>query len=141
MSSPAPIVKTRAAVAVIYDGRVLLVHRHKAGREYYVLPGGKVEAGETPEQAAVRELREETTLAVELGQSIMDVTEDGPLGRERNVYFLAASFTGQPRFGDAAPESARQSPDNSYQLEWVPLADLPRLPLVPESIKAALSPS
>jgi len=44
---------------VVRDGRVLMVkHRHQ-GEEWWCLPGGGLEPGETPEQGALRELREE----------------------------------------------------------------------------------
>ncbi len=51
-----------AAVALFdEDGRVLMARR-PVGKEfagYWEFPGGKIEAGETPEQALIRELREE----------------------------------------------------------------------------------
>jgi ADP-ribose pyrophosphatase YjhB (NUDIX family) len=49
----------RVQAVVVRDDRVLMVkHRHQ-GREYWCLPGGALEAGETPEQGALRELQEE----------------------------------------------------------------------------------
>jgi ADP-ribose pyrophosphatase YjhB (NUDIX family) len=45
------------------DGILLARHRRPNG-EYWVLPGGSVEAGELPEAAAVREVREETGLEI-----------------------------------------------------------------------------
>jgi len=46
-----------AVVIRDHDGRVLLVR--KRGTNRYMLPGGKIEVGETPAQAAIRELNEE----------------------------------------------------------------------------------
>jgi 8-oxo-dGTP pyrophosphatase MutT (NUDIX family) len=46
---------------VTRDGQVLLLHKHR--QDEYVLPKGHVETGETPEQAAVRETREESGYA------------------------------------------------------------------------------
>jgi len=53
------------AAAVIFDavGRVLLI-KENDGRRRWGLPGGAIEDGETPEDAAVRETREETGVAV-----------------------------------------------------------------------------
>jgi ADP-ribose pyrophosphatase YjhB (NUDIX family) len=51
-------------VAVIEDGRVLLTQREDF--EVWCLPGGQVESGESLAQAAVREVREETGLHIEL---------------------------------------------------------------------------
>ncbi|MFZ1880625.1 MAG: NUDIX hydrolase [Gaiellaceae bacterium] len=59
----------RAAGGVIVrDGRVLLVHRPAHGD--WSFPKGKLEAGESWEQAALREVEEETTLVCTLGDEV-----------------------------------------------------------------------
>src|SRR4051794_11641248 len=80
------------AGAVIRDdaGRLLLIRR---GRQpslgLWSLPGGRVEAGESPSQAAAREVREETGLVVEVGALVGSV-EIGPC----LVHDFAATVTG-----------------------------------------------
>ncbi|GGR94179.1 NUDIX domain-containing protein [Deinococcus sedimenti] len=60
--SPAPRRRMGAGIAVVNGGDVLLICRSDSGR--WDVPGGGADAGETPEQTARRELREETGLSV-----------------------------------------------------------------------------
>lgn len=74
MAERDPLVVVAAAV-VIEGGRVLLTRRlkgqHLAG--FWEFPGGKLEEGESPEAAVVRECREECGIDVEV-EDILDVT-------------------------------------------------------------------
>jgi ADP-ribose pyrophosphatase YjhB (NUDIX family) len=67
---------TLAVGAIVFDaaGRVLLIQRGKPPAEgLWSFPGGRVEAGETLEQAVVREVREETGLEIEVGPLVVIV--------------------------------------------------------------------
>lgn len=57
------------------DGRILLARHQRGGELYWVLPGGAIEDGESAEEAALREVREETGLAISLVRSLF---VDGP---------------------------------------------------------------
>ncbi|MCI8791429.1 MAG: NUDIX domain-containing protein [Eubacterium sp.] len=55
--------RNRSQALVCRDGKLLLVEHILFGRDFFNLPGGGIEAGETPEEAALRELKEETGVA------------------------------------------------------------------------------
>ena len=123
----------RACAVVIEEGAILLMHRRKAGIEYYTVPGGKIEPGETPEQACIREVLEETGLTVEITREFAVLSN---LGR-REHYFCARKLSGDLRLG--GPEAERQSEANFYEPMWVSLDLLPEYRLLPEEIKAMIA--
>ncbi|MET0695716.1 MAG: NUDIX domain-containing protein [Propionibacteriaceae bacterium] len=118
----------RAVAVVIRRGLLLVVLRARQGRHYAVLPGGGIEIGESPEQAAVRELAEETSLVAVATQRLW-VRADG--GR-RAVYVRMSEVTGEPALG--GPELARSGPDNQYRLYWAGASELDELDLRPTAV-------
>ena len=58
--------RLRVSALLHWNGRLLLCRQEKPGKEYWLLPGGGVEGGETIMDALVRELREEVGLPDEL---------------------------------------------------------------------------
>lgn len=119
----------RAVGIVIKDGKILLMHRLKNGREYYVFPGGGVEENENFEEALKREMMEE--LGVEIsGQKLLFEFENELQGRD-NVqltgnpnehYFLIKNFSGEPELG--GPEKEMMNEQNQYYLEWLNIIDI-----------------
>ena len=121
--------RDRVAVLIVDHGRLLLMHRHKAGLEYYSVPGGRIEPGETPEQTAVREIQEETSMTLLAARLLGTLHNQG----RTEHYFLAQSVKGQPELG--GPELLRQSPENHYELEWVEADRLESIDLMPPPIR------
>jgi 8-oxo-dGTP diphosphatase len=78
------------------DGRLLLIRRgHEPGKGLWSLPGGRIEDGETDEQALVREIAEETGLTVTPGRLIGSVRRPGAApGTEYDIRDYAADVTG-----------------------------------------------
>lgn len=108
---PHPVPATIAAV--IRDGRVLLVRRaNPPDAGLWGFPGGKIERGETIEEAAVRELREETGICAEAGPvfTAVDAMDRGAEGELHAHYVLIAVLcrwtSGEPLAGDDALEAA-----------------------------------
>lgn len=122
----------RAGVVIMKDNAILLLHRIKNNQEYYCIPGGHVESGESFEEAAVREIFEETTLRVTLKKLLITLDNQG----RKEQYFLADTFTGIARL--SGPEAIRNSKKNSYQLVWVDSQKIKDLLLYPTALKAIL---
>lgn len=112
-----------AAGAVVVDdaGQVLLVRRgREPARGSWSLPGGRVEPGESPAQAAVREVREETGLVVTLGRhlGVLEVPAPEP-GRVYRIHDYAARVVG----GRLA------AGDDAARVRWFTPAELVDLPV------------
>lgn len=78
----------RHRIAGIYarGGKILLVKHRKAGREYYLLPGGGQETGESATEALAREWKEELNLTVKVGKFLF-CGESVPLEQRRTQVF------------------------------------------------------
>ena len=88
------------SVALIRDGRVLLVRRARPPyRGRWTLPGGRVEPGEDPTQAARREIEEELGLRVEALSALTQLTI-GASPAWRLQVFVTPVFAGDVRPGD-----------------------------------------
>ena len=55
--------RSGALCVVIRDSKILMVKHNRGGKQYYTLPGGGIEPGETPEEAVLRELWEECSVS------------------------------------------------------------------------------
>lgn len=125
--------KTAARVIIFNQGKVLLIHHIKSDQEYYVLPGGSIEKGETSRQAAIREIKGETNLKIELDKPLWKIKEKVNGEVKLGYYFVAKSFTGNLKLGE--PELHRQSNTNIYLFEWVPVTKLKTYLLYPKGLK------
>jgi 8-oxo-dGTP diphosphatase len=99
-----------ASACIWRDGKVLLIKRGKPpGEGLWSLPGGKIEAGENAETAAVRELLEETQVIAELVHAM------GPFEVWRNgvLIYAITCFAGHYVSGEAVSSS------DAADVEWV----------------------
>ncbi|MBT3814891.1 NUDIX domain-containing protein [Candidatus Woesearchaeota archaeon] len=124
---------TAARVIILKNNKILFIHRIKYGKEYYVLPGGAIEANETPEAAAVREIKEETNFEIKIDKLLWGSEEFVKSEKRYAYYFLAKSFTGKLKLG--GPEIVRQAEDNQYIFEWLTISELDKLLVYPEGLK------
>lgn len=123
----------RVVGIIIKDGQVLLMHRFKRGREYWVFPGGGVERGENAEQALIREIGEETSFKVKIDKLLFKLENQFKKEYGGNVrgdrvehYFLIKDFSGEMALG--SPEKERMNENNQYHLEWVELSKIKEIP-------------
>jgi len=87
---------------------VLLVHRPKYGD--WTLPKGKLSPGESHEQGAVREVAEETGLAVELGRELASTSYVDGDGRPKAVRYWSMQPTGGEFRPNHEVDEARWAP-------------------------------
>lgn len=116
---------------IIYNpltDKILLIHRWKAGRDYYVIPGGTIEAGETPVEAARREIREELGYHLTASQ-LQPAFACSNLGRQETYFFAKLTTAETPAI--AGEEKERSSAANIYRPQWLDRQALPQLNLQP----------
>ncbi len=88
-----------AAGVIHRDGQILVGQRRKADRHPFKweFPGGKVELGESPQEALVRELREELEIDATVGSELARYQHEYPGGsRVHLLFFAVKDFQGQP---------------------------------------------
>lgn len=84
----------------------LLLVKNSNGR-YWSFPKGHIEKGETEKETAVREIKEETNLDVEICGDFREISEYCPFGkiRKRVVFFLARAFTDNVKIQESEIDS------------------------------------
>jgi 8-oxo-dGTP diphosphatase len=104
-----------AGGVIVRDGLIAVVHRPY--REDWSLPKGKLDAGETFEVAALREIREETGYEVELGEELTEVRYDDHKGRPKLVrYWLMSIVSGDFTVNDEVDELRWLAPNDAIAL-------------------------
>ncbi|MGB8214827.1 MAG: NUDIX domain-containing protein [Anaerolineales bacterium] len=117
----------RAAIILLQDDKIALIERQRAGQHYFTFPGGHVDPGETPEQAAVRETKEELGLDISIQRMLAEIW-----WHNQPQYYYLVKITGG-EFGTGTGEEMHNSlPERgSYLPVWVPVRNLLDLPVLP----------
>jgi 8-oxo-dGTP diphosphatase len=121
--TPLPTKDVVSAGGVVVDDRpdgsrwvLLIVHRSMSGHPRWTLPKGGIEDGETPEQAGVREVREETghtaTIVAPLATiSYTFVWRPDRVRYQKQVHYFLMRWDGSP---------PGERDDEAEHVEWVP---------------------
>jgi len=94
-----PRVSVRVAVIVELESRILLALHERDGREYWVFPGGRLEYGETLEECARRELKEEANIDVRVGPLLYVLDRTSGKRQDVNIFFQGRLEEGKIRLG------------------------------------------
>ena len=113
---------TEVLASLIWDGgRFLICQRpaHKARGLLWEFVGGKVEPGESKEQALVRECREELAVTISVGEVFMEVNHDYPDRYVHLTLFNAAIIEGTPQMLE------------HNDIRWITAAEIPQYEFCP----------
>jgi 8-oxo-dGTP diphosphatase len=115
---------TVVAAALVGGDRRVLLQRRAPGRAMaglWEFPGGKVEEGETPEAALVREIAEELGVTLDPAALVPACFASAPLGERHMILllYLCRDWSGEPAPLDAAA------------LRWASTAEMRGLPMPP----------
>lgn len=106
-------------------------------RGMFELPGGKIEPGEEPRDALVREIREELSCDLEIGSAVLSDEEDGawPVLNGRRMFVWLARAQSVPKVGDGHLEFRWLGVDDLLEAPWIE----PDVPIAKAALKLAAS--
>ena len=128
----------RSRAIIVRNHHIALIKRQRGERTYYVIPGGGMEPGESPEQTAIRESLEELGLNVTIERLLARVVFHG---REQ-YYFFARVIGGHFGTGMGPEMTGKYPPERgTFTPVWVPLKQVEKIDLFPPSIAELISNS
>jgi mutator protein MutT len=127
--------RDRAAAILVHDDQLLVMYRMTSGRSYYVFPGGGIDAGETAQQAVVREIDEEASIAITVERLLYELYYDNG---DTHYYFLCKYLAGEPRLRNDTNEYRETLRGDLHKPMWLGLSALPGVVLYPAEVKDEL---
>jgi ADP-ribose pyrophosphatase YjhB (NUDIX family) len=113
----------RVGVGVIIlndEGKILVGKRKNSLAPYYSIPGGNLELGETFEDGAIREIKEETNLDIKNPQ-VINITNNLQTYRNEGMHYISVILFTKDFFG----ELKIMEPEKCGEWLWVDPKDLP----------------
>lgn len=118
------------ARVIIYNPEltaILLIHRQKKQRNYWVVPGGGAKRSETPRETAIREINEELQIELTPAQLRQLFVID-------DEYFFLTDYRQKAVPDISGEEKERSTSTNVYRPAWVSLSELLKINLMPPAL-------
>lgn len=121
--------KNRAAVILFDADQVALIKRTYKGTVYFVFPGGGIEDGENPGNAAEREAFEELGVRIQVLECLVEVKFNGT-----QYFYLARIQSGV--FGTGTGDEFKDPQRNRglYEPVWLPISELDQIDVRPREV-------
>lgn len=130
--------RIRSAAILIQNNSLALMERHRDGLHYFTFPGGGVDEGETPEQAVVREAREELGVEVRVIRLAAKVWFRG----DQQFFFLVEQVGGEFGTGEGEEYASDHDPARgTYEPIWMPLERIAVQNVLPKPVAALVAKS
>lgn len=126
---------TRVRAIIIKNKSVLLIHRIKKDKDYFVFPGGGVESADADKKTALsRECKEELGVVVRVGE----LFSEEKFGNGTEFFYLCEIIGGEIGSG-AGPEFQKGTGyEGEYVFEWVKISEFLTKEILPEKVKIGL---
>jgi len=112
--------RNRSGIILIENNELALIERHRNGLHYFAFPGGGIDEGESPEQAAVREAEEELGVVVEIQQKAVEVFING----NTQHYFLVSRISGDFGTGTGEEFGEYNPAHGTYLPLWISIENV-----------------
>ncbi len=123
------------------DDGIILIHRVKTRpdgtkRDYYVVPGGKMEVGETEEKTVIREVYEELGIEIVPTKKIMEYNSD--YDDSIQIFYLCEYIKGIVGTGNGPEMTNKNEYTGTFEPVIISKNQIKNINLVPEEIKKLL---
>ena len=132
--------RIEVAAAIIREGDKIFATQRGYGewKDWWEFPGGKIEPGETPREALIREIREELDAEIIIDKLLYTLDWDYPKFHLTMHCYMASLFAGSLRLKEH--EAARWlDKDEIHTVKWLP-ADEILLPLIESELQTSEFP-